>query len=76
MNFKPTQHAPRAEQRHVQMPHNPEGFRPQSLRTFYFANTKTRREYGVEDRMQRKTRIDPVSLRKSFYRDVDVFSRR
>lgn len=76
MDFKPSPRPPRAEQRHgIEVARNPESLHPQSLRTFYFANAKTDREFGVEDRMQRKGRIDQVSLRKSFYRDVHIFGR-
>ena len=32
-------------------------------------------EYIVEDRMQRKIRIEPLELKKTFYRNLDIFKK-
>jgi hypothetical protein len=32
-------------------------------------------EYLVEDKMQRKIRIEPLELKRTFYRDLNIFKR-
>ena len=52
---------------------NPESAREAGLRTFYRNNRKSDREYSVEERMQRKTRIDQLDLRKGYYKQLNLF---
>ena len=60
---------------HNEIKHDKYAYNPEGLRTFHKSNRKTEREYSVEDRMQRKSRIDPVELSRTFYNDVNIFQR-
>ena len=65
-----TQPHPRYEKGHFNEPVYEHGDKPAGIRTFY--NTRLRdgiKEYSVEDRMQRKERVNQYSLRKAAFKN-------
>lgn len=74
MEFRPTQNPERREMKHnISM--KPAEPKLESIRTFYHSNANTEREYGVEDRMQRKVRIDQLELRRSYFKHANIFGK-
>jgi hypothetical protein len=74
MDFKPIESPRRPERVHnIEIKPNHDLYNPEGLRTFYIKNQSTDRQYSVEDKMQRKVRIDQAELRRTYYRDLNIF---
>ena len=52
--------------------HNPE-YKLESIKTNIVDKLSPTKEYHIEDHMQRKHRIDQLQMRKSYYKNMDVF---
>ena len=67
-----SQALPRRERTHYQEPIFDRRDKLAGIRTFSNREWKTGREYSLEDRMQRKTRIDQFVVRRNSFKDEGV----